>query len=185
LLYVGNGPLAASTNEKRAAVDDQQRDGQCREQHGDQHRWRRLESGDPKSPRLSDGEIGRHDHAPLQGDAATVVPTPCPGRSRPWQTATQLEASASGFVHPEFIARLAMYVMTANRRHALPRRTKMNKLIAALGFSTALTLSPALAQTAAPAPDAPMAAPMMHHHHHHHHHHHKAMMKPLADAPKT
>jgi Spy/CpxP family protein refolding chaperone len=61
----------------------------------------------------------------------------------------------------------------------------MNKLIAALGFSTALMLSPALAQTAAPAPDAPMAAPMMHHHHHRHHHHHKAMMKPLADAPKS
>ena len=78
----------------------------------------------------------------------------------------------------------------------------MTKLIAALGFSTALMIAPVMAQTAAPAPDAPAAdapaadaapAPVKHHHHHHHHrhHHHKddtsAPPAPAADpnAPKT
>jgi hypothetical protein len=62
----------------------------------------------------------------------------------------------------------------------------MNKLIAALGVSTALMLSPALAQTTAPAPDAAPAAPApMHHHRHHNHHpHHKVETPPPADAPK-
>jgi hypothetical protein len=62
----------------------------------------------------------------------------------------------------------------------IQRESFMTKFIAALGFSTALMLAPALAQTTAPAPDAtaPAAAPdasapaPMHHHHHHHHHHH-------------
>ena len=44
----------------------------------------------------------------------------------------------------------------------------------------------AVAQEAAPAPAAPMAAPMHHHHHHHHHHyhhHHHHMHHEMAPAP--
>lgn len=82
----------------------------------------------------------------------------------------------------------------------------MMKILAAVGFGSALMLAPALAlaDDAAPAaaPDAKMAPakPMMHHHHHHHmvmhkkvvvhHHHHHMMKKPEAkpaapDAPKS
>jgi Spy/CpxP family protein refolding chaperone len=72
----------------------------------------------------------------------------------------------------------------------------MIKILAAIGFGSALMLAPALAladdakPADAPKADATMApAPMMHHHHHHHHHHMMkkidAPMKPAADAPKT
>jgi hypothetical protein len=90
----------------------------------------------------------------------------------------------------------------------------MIKILAAIGFGSALMLVPAIAladdakPADAPKADATMApaAPMMHHHHHHadkmavavkhhhhhHHHHHHMMMKkmdapaaPAPDAPKT
>jgi hypothetical protein len=79
----------------------------------------------------------------------------------------------------------------------------MTKILAALGLSTALMLTPVLAyadDAAAPKADEKMAPkPVVHHHHHHHHvakpmkpaKHHKMMKKEdkkmdkPADAPKT
>jgi hypothetical protein len=82
-------------------------------------------------------------------------------------------------------------------------KSKMLKILSAIGFASALVLAPAvaLADDAAPpagaapaaAPDAAAAAPMAHHHHHHHHHHRGHPIKhdtshpgdaPAGDAPK-